>query len=164
MARPRMTIARGMALIALLAVNAALLRAYVVQEMFDGGILIFVVLQWAAWRASRTAGRRRRFWVGFLAAGVAATLALFSTEFTPESPLSRALLRYTVWITDLLFAHLPTRIADSLHDDHWQAFLAVAYFLPELAAALLGGAVAALVGRAADQSRRIRVTDRGGKV
>jgi hypothetical protein len=63
--RPRFTIARWMGLTAVLAVNAGLVRAFVVQEMFYGGILIFIALQVGLWLLLRSRGRVRGFWLGF---------------------------------------------------------------------------------------------------
>lgn len=65
MRRPQFTIARSMGLIAILAVNAALVRALVVDEMFYGVLLIFIALQFGLWRLPRSRGRLRRFWWGF---------------------------------------------------------------------------------------------------
>jgi hypothetical protein len=142
MRRPRLTIARWMGLTAIFAVNAALVRAFVVREMFHGGILIFVALQVGLWYLPRSRGRLRRFWLGFEASGIATVLFLLSCEFFPGSPLNRPVMAYTGIVGNLAFAHLPARLADHL-DEHWDLFLAVVYFLPELAAALLGGMIAA---------------------
>jgi hypothetical protein len=54
-----------MGLTAVLAVNAGLVRAFVVQEMFYGGILIFIALQVGLWLLLRSRGRVRGFWLGF---------------------------------------------------------------------------------------------------
>ena len=43
---------------------------------FDSAFLIFFPLQLGLWRYLSTNGMRRRFWLGFEAAGLAATLAL----------------------------------------------------------------------------------------
>ena len=64
MRRPRLTIARWMGLTAILAVNAALVRAFLVDEMFCGGILIFFALQVGLWCLLQSRGRLRRFWLG----------------------------------------------------------------------------------------------------
>jgi hypothetical protein len=148
MKRPRVTIARWMGLIAVLAVNAGLVRAFVVQEMFCGGILIFIALQVGLWCLLRSRGWVRRFWIGFEISGVAAVLALFSCEVFPDSALNRLLMTYTDIAANLAFSHLPTPLADHL-DECWDLFLAVVYFMPELTAALLGGTIAASIGRTA---------------
>ena len=137
----RLTTARWMGLIAILAVNAALVRAFVVQEMFIGGILMFIVLQLGLLCLLRSRGRQRRFWLGFEVSGMAAILVLFSCEFLPDSPLNRLVQAYTFIAGDLAFTHLPTPLSGRL-DDRWQMFLAVVYFVPELIAALLGSMIA----------------------
>lgn len=142
MRRPRLTIARWMGLTAILAVNGALVRAFVVQEMFYGGILIFIALQVGLWCLLHSRGRLRRFWLGFDVSGITAVLVLFSCELFPGSPLNRPVMSYTDIAANLAFTHLPTPLADHL-DEHWDLFLAVVYFVPELVAALLGGMIAA---------------------
>ena len=142
MRRPRLTIARWMGLTAILAVNAALVRAFVFEEMFCGGILIFIALQGGLCCLLRSRGRLRRFWLGFEVSGMAAVLVLFSCEFFPGSSLSRLVTSYTSFTANLALTHLPTPLADGL-DERWDYFLAVVYFVPELVAALLGGVAAA---------------------
>src|SRR4051795_4207971 len=83
MRRPRLTIARWMGFTAILAVNAGLVRAYVVQEMFCGGILIFMALQLGLWCLLHSQGRLRHFWSGFEVAGMVAVLVLSWCEFFP---------------------------------------------------------------------------------
>ena len=138
----RLTIARWMGLIAVLSVNAALVRAFVVQEMFIGGILIFMALQLGLLGFLRSRGRHRRFWLGFEVSGMAAVLALFSCEFLPDSPMNRMVLSYTSTVEELAFTHLPTPLSDYL-DEHQDMLLVIAYFMPELIVALLGGMIAA---------------------
>ena len=141
MKRPRITIARCMGVTAILALNSGLVRAFVVQEMFYGGILIFIALQVGLWCLLRSRGLVRRFWIGFEISGVAVVLTLFSCEVFPDSALNRLLMSYIDVSANLAFSHLPTPLADHL-DEHWDLFLAVVYFVPELTAAFLGGTIA----------------------
>jgi hypothetical protein len=131
-----------MGLTAILALNAALVRAFVVHEMFYGGILIFIALQVGLWCLLRSRGRLRRFWLGFEVAGISAVLVLFSCEVFPGSPLNSLVLSYTGIAFDVASTHLPTPLADYI-EEHLDHFLAVVYFAPELVTALLGGMVAA---------------------
>jgi hypothetical protein len=147
MRKPRPTIAQWMALIAILAVNAALFRAFVVDEMFIGGILILIALQLGLGCYFRRQGRVRRFWLGFEVAGMASVLVLFSCELLPDLPLNRLVMSYTDFAVNVVSAHIPTRGADYLLDDRVDVFLAVVYFLPELIAALVGGMIAAFALR-----------------
>jgi hypothetical protein len=142
--KPRFTIAQAMIWTAVIAINTGLVRAFVVQEMFYGGILIFFALQVGLWRLLRNRGRARRFWLGFEVAGATAVVALFLCEGFPESALNRMLMWYTDFSLNLGFLHLPSTLADRL-DEHWDLFLAVVYFVPEFALAVLGGSIAFVV-------------------
>ena len=158
MKRPSMTIARWMGVTAVLAVNAALVRAFVVQEMFCGGILIFVALQVGLWCLLRSQGRVRRFWMGFEVFGVASVLAMFSCEIIPTSALAGVVISYTDLAIDFATSQLPTLLVDQL-DEHWQLFLAIVYFVPELLVALLGGAIATWMIRRSQTDERIAVQE-----
>jgi hypothetical protein len=148
MKRPRITIARLMVVVGIIALNAALLRAFFVQEMFSGGILSFFALQAGLFCLLRSRGRVRRFWAGFEVSGTLAVMALFSCEFFPGSALSRLVMSYTDFIVDLVIFRLPFSTSYLLLDAHIDCFLAVVYFIPELFTALLGGLLAAdLAGR-----------------
>jgi hypothetical protein len=131
-----------MGLIAILAVNAALVRAFVLQEMFCGGILIFIALQVGLCCLLRSRGWRHRFWLGFEVSGTTAVLVLFSCELFPNSPLTRVLMSYTEMAANLAFANLCTPLSNHF-DDHQDHLLAIIYFMPEFVAALLGGMIAA---------------------
>jgi len=144
MRRRHFTIAQWMGLTAVLAVNGALVRAFVVEEMFYGGILIFIALQAGLWCLLHSRGRARRFWLGFEVSGVAAILAMIACEVFPDSALNRLLMSYTDIAANLAFSRLPTPLADYL-DEHQDQLLAVVYFAPELVAALLGGMIAAFL-------------------
>jgi hypothetical protein len=137
-----------MGLIAILAVNAALVRDFVVQEMYCGGILLFIALQVGLWYLLHSRGRRRRFWLGFEASGMAVVLVLFWCELFPDSPLNRSLMSYTS-SAYYAFMPLPTPWGNNV-DRHSGLLLAVVNFVPELVAALVGGVIAAcpvFVGR-----------------
>jgi len=131
-----------MGLTAVLAVNAALVRAFVIDEMFCGGILIFIALEAGLWCLLHSRGRARSFWLGFEVSGALAVLAMFACEVFPDSLLTRLLLAYTGSATNLAFLYLPTGLADYL-DENQDHLLAVVYFAPEVVAALLGGTIAA---------------------
>ena len=131
----RFTISRLMVGIALLGLNIGLVRGFLREEKFAGALLIAPTLQVAGWRYLRT---RRRSWLGFVAGGSASVLALFACEHFPESAPSRWVRCYLDYAFHLFEIHFP-RVLDSLILDHQDWFLVVAYFLPELAAAILGG-------------------------
>jgi hypothetical protein len=140
MNRPRMTIARLMCAIMIIALNAGLIRAFFVQEMFYGVILMFFAMQVGLFRLLRSRGRARRFWVGFELAGIAMVLALFWAEFFPDSALNKGVSAYIEFAMNMVIGtpHLPTALDDFLMD-HQVLLLVVVCFPPELVVALLGG-------------------------
>jgi hypothetical protein len=155
----RFTIAQWMGFTAVLALNAALVRAFVVQEMFYGGILIFITLQVGLWCLLHSGERVRRFWLGFDFFGVVATIGMFACEVFPESALNRLLMSYQDFATNLAFSHLlPTPLEDHL-DQHQDQLLAVVYFVPELVAALLGGMIAGCLDRSGQAPVRAGTVD-----
>jgi hypothetical protein len=127
---------------AVIAVNAGLVRAFVVQEMFYGVILIFFALQAGLWMMCHRRGRARGFWAGFVVSGLLTVLVMAACEYFPDSLLSRLLLRYTEAAMNLAFSELPTGLADYF-DDHQDLLLAVVDFLPEITVALAGGVLGA---------------------
>ena len=141
MKRPQITIATGMVLTAILAVDAGLIRAFFVQEMFHGGLLIFIALQVGLWRFLRSREHARRFWLGFEVCGLASVLLLLGAELWPESRWNACVTASIDGAYTLASNHLPASLADSLIDEHLDLFLAVVYFVPELGAALVGGAI-----------------------
>ena len=141
---PRLTIARVLAWTAVVALDAALVRAYLVAEMFIGAILLLATLQLALWRSLRTAGRRRRFWLGGVGAGSLAILALIWAEVDPDSPPARLLRAYVEAASGWLFAVVPAPWDEAL-EEHWAHVLAITYFLPELAVVLAGALLSAAI-------------------
>jgi hypothetical protein len=149
----RFTIARWMVATAVLAANAGLVRAVVVEEMFHGAILILIALQVGLWCLLRHRGRVRRFWLGFEISGVASVLALFGGEVVPGSALSRLLMWYTNNAYNFVFAHLPTPVDDAVME-HQDWFLVVVYFLPEFVVAVLGGLLTVCLPRMSQRPTR----------
>lgn len=152
MRRARFTIAWWMAATAVLGVNIGLVRAYLLAEgrgehldLADHVVLILFPLQFGLWRYLSTQGRRRRFWLGFLASGLAATLALPILLSSPALSGSNGDLNdwYTEFMSELSYFYLPVRVDAFLSHEHWDWFLALIYFLPEFFAACFGGLLAA---------------------
>jgi hypothetical protein len=158
MRRPRLTISRWMAATAVLGLNLGVARAFVLAEkgrepldLFAPGFLVFFALQLGLWRYLSTAGRRRCFWLGFVGAGIAATLAMSVLSLTVNDLNDW----YTGIATDLSYLYLPSAVDLSLTHEHWDWFLAIIYFLPELVAATLGGVLAACLFGKADAVRPV---------
>ncbi len=143
MNKPRITIARLMAAIFIIALNAGLIRAFVVQEMFCGGILMFFAMQAGLFFLLRGRGRSRQFWIGFEILGGISVIALYSCEVFPDSVLNRIVSAYTEFADYLTWSLLPDWASSILFDDHNDWYLASVYFLPELGIALLSGLCAA---------------------
>jgi hypothetical protein len=141
----RFTIFRWMVGTAAIGLNIAWVRAYLLAEMsgdaelFDFAFLIFFALQLGMWRYLSTARRRCRFWLSFVAFGLAATVAL-TILFGSDIDLINW---YTGAASDLAYLCLPARVDAILSHEHWDWFLAIAFFLPELFAAALGDLLAA---------------------
>ena len=138
----RFTIAQIMVATAVLAVNAGLIRAFLVQEMFQGAILIIFALQAGLWLSLRSRGRWRRFWLGFEVTGVATIFALFVAEEGPDSALNRLIHGAVRACYDVIQSHFPTWV-DDLVIDHQGISSPLIFFLLEIAVAVLGGALAA---------------------
>jgi hypothetical protein len=145
MRRFRFTISRWMAATAVLGLNISLVRAYLLAErrgqhlgLFDCGFLMLFVLQLGLWRYLNTAGRRRWFWLGFEVCGLAATLAFVSLFVCDINACDW----YIGAASDLSYLWLPRRVDIMLSHEHWDWFVAIMYFLPELLAAALGGLLA----------------------
>ena len=151
MPRSRTTISRWMAATAVIGVDIAVVRAFVLAErrgehldLFAFGFFIFFALQFGFWRYLCTAGRRRRFWLGFELAGIAATLAFSITFAFGPVELENW---YMSAASELTYHCLPARVDVMLTNEHWDWFLALIYFPPEFAAAASGGLLAVWLSR-----------------
>src|SRR5262249_37745662 len=94
----------------------------------------------------RSQGRRRAFWLGFLVCGIATVLVLILDEVFPGSAFGYLVTSYLHNSVNLAFERLPMSLADHF-DEHQDQRLAVVDFVPELAAAILGGSIAACLVR-----------------
>jgi hypothetical protein len=146
----RLTIAWWMAAIMVLGVNIGVVRAFVTAEargvnldLFDLDFLMFFALQVGLWRYLNTTGSRHRFWLGFEIAGIAATLAL-AVVFEINLEMNNW---YTGVATDLSYGCLPARLDAMLTNEHWDWFLVLIYFPPELLAAAIGGLLAVFLSK-----------------
>lgn len=147
----RFRISRLMAITAVLGVNIGWIRAYLLAEVSGGSLLElfnfvflnFFALQFALWRYRRTTRRHRQFWLGFVVSSPASTVALMMLLASNIDRLNW----YNGVASDLSYYCLPARIDVVLSTVHWDWFLAIIYFLPELLAASLGGLLAACLFR-----------------
>jgi hypothetical protein len=160
MFRPRITIARCMAAVAILGLDIGLIRAYALAEItgrhldeVNFGVFAFFALQFGLWRYLRTAGRRRRFWLGFEVCGLAAVLFMAYVMLVDERPAHPLLDWYFDMMADLAYHWLPAAADSFLENDHPTLWGAIGLFLPELVAALLGGTLAACLFKGARAAR-----------
>jgi hypothetical protein len=144
----RFTISRWMAATAILGANIGLLRAYLIAEqaadhmgLFDGCFLIIFALQIGLCYYMNTQGIARRLWIGFEICGLVATVALLALSMFDLEVFDL----YTRRASEVSYLCLPTRVDVFLTNEHWDWFLAMIYFLPELLIATLGGLLAALI-------------------
>ncbi|WP_422929620.1 hypothetical protein [Singulisphaera sp. PoT] len=140
----RFPLKQGLVMIAIIGLNASLLRSFFLHEMFIGAIILMALLQVGVWLFLKSRGRWRRFWAGFEAAGVASIIYLIWCEYQPSSMGNRVVILYTDFVSNLAYAHVAASWEDSL-EANWNLFLVVVYFLPELVAAILGGLIAAFI-------------------
>jgi hypothetical protein len=145
MRRPRFTIGRCMGWIAILALNAGLVRAFLVEQMFTDVILLLFVLQLALWCVIRSQGQSRSYWTGLGISGLLVVAALFCCEQYLDSALNGLVKSYVRHSENLAFAHASESI-DHLLNLHLDLFFAVVYFVPELAIVVAGGVIAAALG------------------
>jgi hypothetical protein len=146
MKRPRITIARLLLAILVIAFNAALIRAFFDDGSFSGIILLLFAMQVGLLFLLRSQGRGRLFWVGFEMAGFATIIALFRYDLTAS-----ALYFYVSSYQDFAFntviesPHIPPPVANFLME-YSQLLYAAVSFAPELVMALMGGLFAMLAG------------------
>jgi hypothetical protein len=131
--------------IAILALNAGLVRAFLVEQMFTDVILLLFVLQFALWCVIRSQGQSRSYWTGLGISGLLVVAALFCCEQYPDSALNGLVKSYVRHSENLAFAHASESI-DHLLNLHLDLFFAVVYFVPELAIVVAGGVIAAALG------------------
>jgi hypothetical protein len=156
MKRPCMTIGRLMIAILVIALNAGLIRAFFIQAMFTGLILLFFAMQVGLFFLLRSQGRGRHFWVGFEIAGFVTVVALFGCELLPNSALGRCASSYETFCMDTVVEspQIPEPFADFLMKNP-DLLDAVVFFAPELLTASLGGIVAVLVTHGLRRRRSI---------
>ncbi len=146
MNRPRFTIGHLMLAILVIAVNAGLIRAFFLQGMFSGVILLFFAMQVGLFLLLHSKGRARCFWVGFGGAGIAVVLALFLCDLFEDSAFTRCVSLYQMLVEDALVEspQMPASVAEFLMN-HPDLLDAAVFFPPEFVIASLGGCLAILV-------------------
>ena len=140
----RFSLKQGLVTIALIGLNASLMRSFFLHEMFIGAIVLLILLEVGGWLFLRSRGQWRSFWAGFEVSGVAVIAFLFWCESQPNSMANGIVAAYSDFMSSLAYAHVPASWEDAL-DANWNMFLVVVYAFPELVAVIFGGMIAAAI-------------------
>jgi hypothetical protein len=144
----RTSIARGMAWVAIAAVNLAALRALYAADMELAMGLGFMALavQFGGFQAIRRRGHCRAFWIGFVLAGLAAmgsfvwcSLSLESPAFLVWSVYTKYANRFLNEITGVWSSYNSNQV---LNHFVMVMMLSLVWFLPQLIIATIVGLMA----------------------
>jgi hypothetical protein len=146
---PRISILRLMAIVALVALDFAVIRVlvdYCNPDLLVSIALSGVVLQFGLFLAIRTRNRARAFWIGFVLFGLATALLCCYALVDTDSTVADVLDEYLAFVTELtgvavftngfLWSSRPSSTYDALVR---QAEMAGVLALPQLVVGLLGG-------------------------
>ena len=149
MNRPRLSMAKLMAIVAIIALNIAALRAlfFSRMELALGIMPIGIVLQVGLLKAIRNQGRSRFFWTGFSILGTAAAASFIWAAFFDKSWLGIGWISYTLSANAFLRSYAPGLGLSMYSPNKWIIIVTVAIicFVPQLAAALIGGLSGVLI-------------------
>jgi hypothetical protein len=160
--KPRLTLARLMAVVGVIAVDLAAARALYLRdvELALGLALMGLASQFAFLRAIRRRGRARAFWLGFATTGYAA-MALFTWgSCFQDSVVFGWWLSYTLYADGVLalIPSAPRFYGGGGNGVAIEIAAAFVWFIPQLLTAMVGGLSAALVtwiGRKRVEDRRL---------
>ena len=143
MNRPRLSMAKMMAIVGIVAFNIAAVRALLSSrmELAFGLTPIGILLQVALLKAIRHQGRSRFFWAGFSILGTAAAASFIWAAFFDKSWLGIRWYSYTLSANAFLRLYLPG-LGLSMFSPNKLIIIAtvvIICFAPQLAAALIGG-------------------------
>lgn len=140
---PRPSIARLMTIVGVIALNIAALRflLYSRMELAFGILPIAIALQIGLFQAIHSHGRSRVFWTGFCIAGTAAAASFIWAATFENSWLANRWNPYTFAANRFLHTYLPGLGLSMFSPNKLIiiATLAIIWFTPQLAAALIGG-------------------------
>ena len=149
MNRPRLSMARLMTIVAIIALNIAALRALFFSRMeLALGLMPFgIVLQVGILKAIRTHGRSRHFWTGFSILGTAAAASFIWASISEKSWLGIGWNSYAFSANAFLRSYAPGLGLSLFSPNKWSiiATVAIICFLPQLAAASIGGLSGVLI-------------------
>lgn len=132
--------------VAIIAANLAVLKAlYSTRDapVLIGGAILWLTLQWATFRAIRTSGRSRAFWLGFLGGGVAGSLWVACGMALPDSLLRRYMM-FAFDLTERMEPWVDAKIGPA-SELVAVLLLGLAAILPVVVAAGAGGAASRLL-------------------
>lgn len=154
----RFTIYKLMVGVAIVAVNLAVFRALYGSRRIDilvGGAAVWLVLQVGIAFALRAGGRNRPCWLGFVAAGLLASLTLIAARYSPGSVFGRVWYGYGVvavgFVSNERAQYAICRAIGNMWGELAVALLITAVeFAPLVLAAGAGGLFARLASRRND--------------
>jgi hypothetical protein len=141
----RISIAKVMALVAIIAVNIAAVRALHAynEEWAEGVVLTGLAVQYATLRAIRGRGSARAFWLGFIAAGAVMMMSFIGGDPDGVSMLFRLWTGYgkyaNRWLNRL--THVWDYYNRTRSEPVLVLTLAVVWSGPQLVIAVFGGLV-----------------------
>jgi hypothetical protein len=149
MNRPRLSMAKLMAIVAIIALNIAAVRALIFSRMeLAIGLMPFgIVLQFGLLKAIRNRGRSRFFWTGFSILGTAAAASFIGAAIFDKSWLGIGWSSYAFSANAFLRSYAPGLGLSMFSPNKWIiiATLAIICFVPQLVAASIGGLSGVLI-------------------
>ena len=154
MSRAQHRIHRLMVVVAIVAMNLAVLRALFSTHQVPiilGGLALWLGFQIVTFRAVRSPGRSRTAWAGYTAAGVVMTMIYVTSYYAPHSLVGRACRSCSLLIAPPIMRLIEIsmrRFGNSIvHELFVVLLLAAVWLMPFAVALVCGGYIArALVG------------------
>lgn len=143
---PQLSIAKAMAVVAVIAINIAALRTLYSydEELAQGVALTGFALQFGVFQSIRSRGRGRAFWIGFVASCSATMMTFLWGVAFHKSPMSLWWITYTKYANKYL--NLLTHVWDFYNRTRIHPVLiitlALVWTVPQLILALFGGLIA----------------------
>ncbi|MDB5350299.1 MAG: hypothetical protein JWN86_1546 [Planctomycetota bacterium] len=143
---PRLSIAKAMTVVAILAMNMATLRTLhsYDEDLAQGVALTGFALQFGIFQSIRSRGQVRTFWIGFVATGSAAMMTFARCVAFHESTVSLSWIAYTKYANKYL--NKVTHVWDFYNSSQIYPILvitlAIVWSVPQLVLALFGGLMA----------------------
>ena len=150
MKRPAFRLDRALVVVALIAVNLAVFRSLFTTRRIDllfCGSTTWIILEVATYRAFRSRGKPRAFWLGFAGLGSLATITRFAGQYDPTRLIIRCWRGWDDFMVFRVFEPWYLRLGPSVTSWWLGPILEILMELsimmgPILFAALVGGLMA----------------------